>query len=198
MFLYRVLMLDFIFFFFSSRRRHTRCALVSGVQTCALPIYPPQSREASAIDVVANITNLRSTCDDSGPQLYTNATFDVLARRSDANGARDVTLPYFATVVRGGTAVVSKRVGQVNIHFADGEYRASASGTAQSYVDRGQATLPADIQERITRERKAGDPDAAVDPMSDPAVREALQRTSFELLVGFNLTEDQLKYNVTR
>src|SRR3546814_1280624 len=31
-------MLDFVFFFFSSRRRHTRCALVTGVQTCALPI----------------------------------------------------------------------------------------------------------------------------------------------------------------
>src|SRR3546814_12134369 len=29
---------DFCFFFFSSRRRHTRCALVTGVQTCALPI----------------------------------------------------------------------------------------------------------------------------------------------------------------
>src|SRR3546814_7069139 len=28
-------------FFFSSRRRHTRCALVTGVQTCALPILPP-------------------------------------------------------------------------------------------------------------------------------------------------------------
>src|SRR3546814_459488 len=28
----------FCFFFFSSRRRHTRCALVTGVQTCALPI----------------------------------------------------------------------------------------------------------------------------------------------------------------
>src|SRR3546814_9411821 len=27
-------------FFFSSRRRHTRCALVTGVQTCALPIFP--------------------------------------------------------------------------------------------------------------------------------------------------------------
>src|SRR3546814_6348422 len=26
-------------FFFSSRRRHTRCAVVTGVQTCALPIY---------------------------------------------------------------------------------------------------------------------------------------------------------------
>src|SRR3546814_14167638 len=29
----------FCCFFFSSRRRHTRCALVTGVQTCALPIY---------------------------------------------------------------------------------------------------------------------------------------------------------------
>src|SRR3546814_10377219 len=29
-----------MFFFFSSRRRHTRCALVTGVQTCALPIFP--------------------------------------------------------------------------------------------------------------------------------------------------------------
>src|SRR3546814_10095163 len=27
---------------FSSRRRHTRCALVTGVQTCALPIYARQ------------------------------------------------------------------------------------------------------------------------------------------------------------
>src|SRR3546814_7184057 len=30
-----------VVFFFSSRRRHTRCALVTGVQTCALPIYLP-------------------------------------------------------------------------------------------------------------------------------------------------------------
>src|SRR3546814_3190073 len=34
----------FCFFFFSSRRRHTRCALVTGVQTCALPISPIASR----------------------------------------------------------------------------------------------------------------------------------------------------------
>src|SRR3546814_18831227 len=33
-----------LLFFFSSRRRHTRCALVTGVQTCALPIYSGHSR----------------------------------------------------------------------------------------------------------------------------------------------------------
>src|SRR3546814_2075064 len=32
-------LVSFCIFFFSSRRRHTRCALVTGVQTCALPIY---------------------------------------------------------------------------------------------------------------------------------------------------------------
>src|SRR3546814_8785497 len=31
-------MFSMVMFFFSSRRRHTRCALVTGVQTCALPI----------------------------------------------------------------------------------------------------------------------------------------------------------------
>src|SRR3546814_18136173 len=32
-------------FFFSSRRRHTRCALVTGVQTCALPIFHRGARD---------------------------------------------------------------------------------------------------------------------------------------------------------
>src|SRR3546814_4730118 len=33
-----------LFFFFSTRRRHTSCALVTGVQTCALPIWRGGSR----------------------------------------------------------------------------------------------------------------------------------------------------------
>src|SRR3546814_17857785 len=36
-------------FFFSSRRRHTRCALVTGVQTCALPIFGPLARRQTAM-----------------------------------------------------------------------------------------------------------------------------------------------------
>src|SRR3546814_18591595 len=36
---FRNIFFAFCFFFFSSRRRHTRCALVTGVQTCALPIF---------------------------------------------------------------------------------------------------------------------------------------------------------------
>src|SRR3546814_14635846 len=38
-FLFLAWLAGFFVFFFSSRRRHTRCALVTGVQTCALPIW---------------------------------------------------------------------------------------------------------------------------------------------------------------
>src|SRR3546814_4793858 len=39
-------------FFFSSRRRHTRCALVTGVQTCALPISDDGDPAARKIDTL--------------------------------------------------------------------------------------------------------------------------------------------------
>src|SRR3546814_232888 len=40
-------------FFFSSRRRHTSCALVTGVQTCALPIYFERAHLIGAAAAVA-------------------------------------------------------------------------------------------------------------------------------------------------
>ena len=153
---------------------------------------------ADNIDVVANITNLRSTCDETGPRVYTNATFDVLARRMDVRGARQVQLPYYSTVLRGGSQVVTKRLGTVTLNFADGQERAEATAQAGAFVDRAEATLPSDIRERITRRRKPGDPDAALDPLADPEVRAALNRATFELLVGFQLSNDQLAYNATR
>src|SRR3546814_8971231 len=42
-------MFTFFLFFFSSRRRHTRCALVTGVQTCALPISASFSRKVRTL-----------------------------------------------------------------------------------------------------------------------------------------------------
>ena len=178
----------------------------SACPAVAIPAYtgdvtlfdPPASREARAIDVVATITNLRGTCTDSGEMIQSTATFAVQARRSTAGPARDVVIPYFATVVRGGSAVVSKQVSRVAIHFNDGELRAASTGTATASVSRAAATVPAEIQQKITRKRKPTDADASIDPMADPAVRSAVQRASFELLVGFQLSEDQLAYNATR
>lgn len=161
-------------------------------------MFRGESRNADAIDVTAVMTNVRSQCDDTGEKVYTTATFDVLARRTDTRGARTVELPYFSTVMRGGSAVVAKRVGSVTVSFADGQERAQATGTAGAYIDRAEATLPPDIVERINRKRRAGDEDAAIDPLTLPEVRAALSRANFELLLGFQLSEAQLAYNATR
>ncbi|HEX9932657.1 MAG TPA: hypothetical protein VGB08_07425 [Allosphingosinicella sp.] len=159
---------------------------------------PPQSRDATAIDVVAAMTNVRSTCDETGANIVTGVSFDVHARRRDAAAARDVVVPYYATVVQAGQNVVSKSLGNVVLRFAAGQDRASASGTASAQVQSAAARLPEDIRRQITRERRPGDADAAVDPMADPAVRAAVQRASFEVLIGFQLSEEQLRYNATR
>src|SRR3546814_17812809 len=54
-----MLILYCVFFFFSSRRRHTRCALVTGVQTCALPISAGDKR----------VAQVRPVTLDDAPQL---------------------------------------------------------------------------------------------------------------------------------
>lgn len=159
---------------------------------------PAASRDASAIDVVATITNLRGTCDETGEYIVTTASFEVHAQRRDNRGARQVVLPYFATVVQGENNVVAKEVNRLGLSFADGQYRASTNGAATSRVLRAAATLPEDIRRQITRERRPGDPEAAIDPMANPAVRAAVDRARFELLVGFELDQEQLRYNATR
>jgi hypothetical protein len=162
----------------------------------------PGATDANSIDVVAALTNLRSRCDDAAKdqsaKVYAAVDFDVQARRTDTRGARQVSLPYFVTVLRGGRAVVTKRVGTVMLNFADGQERAQAHGQGGAYIDRSEATLPEEVRQRITRKRKAGDQDAAIDPLTEPEVRAAVQRATFEVLVGFQLDENQLRYNVTR
>ncbi len=159
---------------------------------------PPSSSDSSAIDVEATMTHVRSTCQDSGSDVVSTATFDVVATRRDAAQARQVVLPFFDVVVQGGNRVIAKRIGQVALNFPAGSVRAQTSGQATARVSRAAATLPENIREILTKPRKAGDPDADVDPMSDPTVRQAVANATFAHLVGFELTQDQLKYNATR
>src|SRR3546814_9215703 len=62
-----------LIFFFSSRRRHTRCALVTGVQTCALPISHCEVvdlHQDASVDLVVRYSL------DSYPNLYGLCLFD--------------------------------------------------------------------------------------------------------------------------
>jgi hypothetical protein len=159
---------------------------------------PATSTDASAIDVEATITNVRAKCQDSGTDVISTATFDVVATRRSPTQARQVVLPFFDVVVQAGQNVVAKRVGAVALNFPAGSIRAQTSGQATARISRSAATLPETVRAILTKPRKVGDPDAAIDPMSDPAIRTAVANASFSHLVGFELTQDQLKYNATR
>lgn len=161
-------------------------------------LFNGNAHTANAMELAAAITNLRVSCNDTGAEVYSVASFDVVARRYNTQAPASVTLPYFTTVVRGGTAVESKRIGTVTLNFAAGQERAQASAQAAAYVNRAEATLSKEMRDRITRRRKSGEADAAIDPLTEPEVKAALARASFEMLVGFQLTREQLAYNATR
>src|SRR3546814_2344231 len=81
-------------FFFSSRRRHTRCALVTGVQTCALPILGP-----------ARLAIPEPTENDPNWQVYQRA-----AQRADMFGRIElVRLPSPGRILHGDEVVPASR-----------------------------------------------------------------------------------------
>ncbi|WP_155263336.1 hypothetical protein [Sphingomonas segetis] len=159
---------------------------------------PPGSTDSTAIDVTAAITDVRATCQDGGADVVSTVTFTVVGLRRAPGPARQVVLPYFDVALRGGTEIAAKQVGQAVLNFAPGDVHAWARVQASVRVNRAAATLPANVRQILTRPRKAGEAEAAVDPMSDPAVAKAVANATFEHLVGFELTQDQIKYNVTR
>jgi hypothetical protein len=159
---------------------------------------PAGSTDSQAIDVEATMTQLRSTCQDAGSEVISTVTFTVVALRRDAGPARQVVLPYFDVALRGGDNIEAKQIGAIALNFAAGSQHATTRGQATVRVSRYAATLPANVRAILTRPRKAGEADAAVDPMSDPGVRNAVAKATFEHLIGFEMTPDQLKYNATR
>src|SRR3546814_20141624 len=66
-----------LFFFFSSRRRHTRCALVTGVQTCALPIYE-RSTVSAALAPTCTVTVPEVPAVPSNSLMPLNSVLDLM------------------------------------------------------------------------------------------------------------------------
>ncbi|HEX5258068.1 MAG TPA: hypothetical protein VFW35_04715 [Sphingomicrobium sp.] len=159
---------------------------------------PPGSTDSRAIDVTAAMTDLRATCQDAGSDVVSTATFTIVALRRFPGPARQVVVPYFDVALQGGGTIAAKQIGHAVLNFAPGNVHAWARVQATVRVSRAAATLPANVRAILTRPRKAGEADAAIDPLSDPRVAKAVANATFEHLVGFELTQDQIKYNATR
>ena len=120
--------------------------------------------------------------------MISTVTFTVTALRRDAGPARQLILPYFDVALRGGTHIEAKQVGAVALNFPAGSQHAMTRAQATIRVNRGAATLPANVRTILTRPRKAGQADAAIDPMSDPG--SAAGRRQFDLRTSGRLRAD--------
>jgi len=180
--------------------RRTVCPQVAiPAGTGDITLFDPAGRtDSAALDVVATITNVRSTCSEGTDPIVSTATFDVVATRRDAGAARSVLLPYYDVAMQAGTQVVAKRIGQVAVNFPAGSLRGTGRAQAQVRINRAATALSAEVRAKLTQRRKTGDVNAAIDPLSDPVVRAAVARSTFEHLIGFQLSQAQLRYNATR
>src|SRR3546814_6123907 len=110
-------MLYYINFCFSSRRRHTRCALVTGVQTCALPIFGVPGA-ACATPVLYAPSGPRGTTRFSENQLMYNQT-DLKA--------------VFNTGGLDHTFVIGASITKEDYDLTQGNVQRFADGTAPAY-----------------------------------------------------------------
>src|SRR3546814_12889787 len=123
-----------MFFFFSSRRRHTRCALVTGVQTCALPIC----------FLAAGIAYIRFAHDD--PELFRLSFTRGKGLRSREQGGDGAEVAY--NLLRAGIA-------QSLPHLNDGADSAAlhawalVHGAAMLILDRRIKIGRASCRERV-------------------------------------------------
>jgi hypothetical protein len=154
--------------------------------------------DAANLDAIATITNVRDACTETADKFVARINFDVIARRTDSAQPRQLVLPVFAAVVQAGNIINAKQLTNVTVNFAAGQERAIASASIDASVSRKAASVPPEILERINRNRRPGDIDAATDPMADPEVRAALRAASFEVLLGFQLDDRALAYNVAK
>src|SRR3546814_13292193 len=118
------------FCFFSSRRRHTRCALVTGVQTCALPIFPDPEVgvRAGRIDY-GGVRDQVFGVSLSIPLFVRNSYgAEVIAARAEANAA-------------------AARVDRIGLELVSGRRRAiDTYAAAQSDGTQWQSTTATDEQ----------------------------------------------------
>src|SRR3546814_10935430 len=107
-----------LIFFFSSRRRHTICALVTGVQTCALPISSEEERAVTP-------------CNSGLMAVRQEDLFTLLARVENNNAAGEYYLPDIVMLAlkegrrRAAIEADSWQVAGVNYRFAMAEVEAA-------------------------------------------------------------------------
>src|SRR3546814_10779883 len=131
--------------FVSSRRRHTSCALVTGVQTCALPIYSP-----GVGTFYAGENGNTTICDSIRMRGFdTSSSIFVDGIRDLGSISRDIFNTEAVEVEKGPAGTDNGRTaptGAINMVTKQASLESALSGTLSIGVD-GQKRMTADVNQ---------------------------------------------------
>src|SRR3546814_12500194 len=126
-------MLDFVmsevlllYFFFSSRRRYTRCALVTGVQTCALPISAMKRKNLHLL-TDTQVRKIHVVAGSASGVVLQNAAGEqtIRANREIILSAGAIGSPQLLAVSGIGSAPIPEKAGVALVHHLPGVDRKS-------------------------------------------------------------------------
>src|SRR3546814_4622513 len=83
-------LIDIFCFFVSSRRRHTRCALVTGVQTCALPIWLPAPITLAFLPYAPAVREQAAAAHSLGHELLVHVSMEPVGHGDSRSEERRV------------------------------------------------------------------------------------------------------------
>jgi hypothetical protein len=162
--------------------RRTSCpALSVPKHTGSLTRFSQAGRfDTQDVRLVATIVQLSDTCIENANGVNTAVSFTISAVRPTKGAADSVQLPYFITVVKDGETLIAKQVYGTSLEFADG----ATSGSVRQVVTVKTPEVP------LPPKPKKNNEIDEFAPPPKPAV--------YEILVGFQLTNDDVVYNISK
>jgi hypothetical protein len=146
---------------------------------------PGSNFSSRGIEMTAQMGDVSISCKESAGKIsVSNISFEMSAARASATTASDVNVPYFVTIIQDGTTILSKQVYGAPLKFTEGALRTEvrqAFSASTPYVP-----LPA----APDRKKKKQFEEFAEDSRPKSA--------KYEIMLGFQLTDEQATYNVQR
>jgi hypothetical protein len=143
-------------------------------------------QDQSDVDFTGQISNVSVNCrngkGDSAAQSV--VSFDIGGQRGSVNGAASQSIPYFVTVVQDGTTIISKTSYLAVLQYNDKNGRSVAR---ESFVANTPGVpLPAAPKKKRTEAEFLDEAESAQ------------KAAKYEILIGFQLTDEQALFNITK
>jgi hypothetical protein len=147
---------------------------------------PGSNFSASGLELSAQMGDVTVSClEGKGGAPVTQVNFEVSAARASASSASQQVIPYFVTIIEDGQTILSKNVYGAPLQFADGALR---SAVRQSFsASTPFVPLPPAPEKKKRKEQ-----------FQEFAEDSRPKAARYEILIGFQLTEQQAAYNVQR